>query len=146
MLVTSFGWAVGGARLRIPAVAPGIVPPGELEQPFPREGSARSGRSRARCAKPHKTLPRRHPATSLKAGFQYDDERASSRTSALLLGGYLSDSQIHSVALALRMAAIQQFNVGAPIIALDDIVTSYDADHRRRITVLQIATLGKGLR
>ena len=24
-------------------------------------------------------------------------------------GGYLSDSQIHSVALALRMAAIQQF-------------------------------------
>lgn len=54
-------------------------------------------------------------------------------------GGYLSDSQIHSVALALRMAAIQQFNVGAPIIALDDIVTSYDADHRRTIAGL-IAT------
>lgn len=51
-------------------------------------------------------------------------------------GGYLSDSQIHSVALALRMAAIQQFNVGAPIIALDDIVTSYDADHRRTIAGL----------
>jgi hypothetical protein len=55
-------------------------------------------------------------------------------------GGYLSDSQIHSVALALRMAAIQQFNVGAPIIALDDIVTSYDADHRRTIAGL-IATM-----
>ncbi len=50
--------------------------------------------------------------------------------------GYLSDSQIHSVALALRMAAIKRFNVGAPIIALDDIVTSYDADHRRTIAGL----------
>ena len=55
-------------------------------------------------------------------------------------GGYLSDSQIHSVALALRMAAIKQFNAGAPIIALDDIVTSYDADHRRTIAAL-IATM-----
>lgn len=58
-------------------------------------------------------------------------------------GGYLSDSQIHSVALALRMAAIQQFNIGAPIIALDDIVTSYDADHRRTIAGL-IATMFGG--
>jgi hypothetical protein len=48
-------------------------------------------------------------------------------------GGYLSDSQIHSLALALRMAAIRQFNLAAPIVALDDIVTSYDADHRRTI-------------
>jgi ABC-type lipoprotein export system ATPase subunit len=54
--------------------------------------------------------------------------------------GYLSDSQIHSVALALRMAAIKLFNAGAPIIALDDIVTSYDADHRRTIAGL-IATM-----
>ncbi|MCA0858790.1 AAA family ATPase [Phaeobacter italicus] len=54
--------------------------------------------------------------------------------------GYLSDSQIHSVALALRMAAIKQFNTNAPIIALDDIVTSYDADHRRTIAAL-IATM-----
>ena len=51
-------------------------------------------------------------------------------------GGYLSDSQIHSVALALRLAAIKQFNTGAPVIALDDIVTSYDADHRRAIGAL----------
>ncbi|MBB1634933.1 AAA family ATPase [Cupriavidus sp. UME77] len=54
-------------------------------------------------------------------------------------GGYLSDSQIHSVGLALRMAAIWQFNRRAPILALDDIVTSYDADHRRAIASL-IAT------
>jgi hypothetical protein len=58
-------------------------------------------------------------------------------------GGYLSDSQIHSVGLALRMAAIKQFNSAAPIIALDDIVTSYDADHRRTIAGL-IATIFGG--
>lgn len=48
-------------------------------------------------------------------------------------GGYLSDSQIHSVALALRLAAIRKFNGTAPVFALDDVVTSYDADHRRAI-------------
>lgn len=63
---------------------------------------------------------------------------ANNRTS-VPPGGYLSDSQIHSVALALRLAAIRQFNEKAPIIALDDIVTSYDADHRRTIAGL-IAT------
>ena len=57
-------------------------------------------------------------------------------------GGYLSDSQIHSLALAFRMAAIKQFNSGAPIIALDDIVTSYDADHRRTIAGLLAAMFG----
>lgn len=55
-------------------------------------------------------------------------------------GGYLSDSQIHSVALALRLAAIVRFNAAAPIVALDDVVTSYDADHRRTIAAL-IATV-----
>jgi ABC-type lipoprotein export system ATPase subunit len=50
--------------------------------------------------------------------------------------GYLSDSQIHSIALALRIAAITTFNAAAPIIALDDVVTSYDADHRRTIARL----------
>ena len=34
------------------------------------------------------------------------------------------------------MAAIKLFNIGAPVIALDDIVTSYDADHRRTIAGL----------
>lgn len=51
-------------------------------------------------------------------------------------GGYLSDSQIHSVALALRLAAIKKFNCAAPVIVLDDVVTSYDADHRRAIGAL----------
>ncbi|HUT24954.1 MAG TPA: chromosome segregation protein SMC, partial [Sumerlaeia bacterium] len=38
--------------------------------------------------------------------------------------------------LALRLAAIKRFNPAAPIIALDDIVTSYDADHRRTIAAM----------
>jgi hypothetical protein len=57
--------------------------------------------------------------------------------------GYLSDSQIHSLALALRMAAIKQFNEAAPIIALDDVVTSYDADHRRSIAGLIASMFGE---
>jgi len=57
-------------------------------------------------------------------------------------GGYLSDSQIHSVALALRLAAIRRFNTRAPVIALDDIVTSYDADHRRNIVALLATEFG----
>lgn len=56
--------------------------------------------------------------------------------------GFLSDSQIHTLALALRLAAIEQFNVGAPFIVLDDIVTSYDADHRRRISALLAERFG----
>ncbi len=47
--------------------------------------------------------------------------------------GYLSDSQIHTLALSLRLAAIQIYNSDVPLIVLDDIVTSYDADHRRAI-------------
>ena len=47
--------------------------------------------------------------------------------------GYLSDSQIHTLALAMRLAAIRIFNSRAPVIALDDIVTSYDTDHRKTI-------------
>ncbi len=51
-------------------------------------------------------------------------------------GGYLSDSQVHTVALAFRLAAIGRFNATAPVIALDDIVTSYDADYRLKIAEL----------
>jgi hypothetical protein len=47
--------------------------------------------------------------------------------------GYLSDSQIHTLALSLRLAAIQMFNSRVPLLVVDDVVTSYDADHRRAI-------------
>jgi hypothetical protein len=47
--------------------------------------------------------------------------------------GYLSDSQLHSVALALRLAAVRRFNPGMPLLVLDDISTSYDSDYRRHL-------------
>lgn len=50
--------------------------------------------------------------------------------------GFLSDSQIHTLALALRLAAIRIFNTKVRIMALDDIVTSYDADHRKNIAAM----------
>ncbi|MCM0606297.1 MAG: AAA family ATPase [Xanthomonadaceae bacterium] len=53
--------------------------------------------------------------------------------------GYLSDSQVHTLALAIRLASICMFNKGFPIIVLDDVVTSYDAD-RRKAVVDVIAT------
>ncbi len=57
--------------------------------------------------------------------------------------GYLSDSQVHSLAFALRLAGIKCFNKHVPIIVLDDVVTSYDADHRRAIASL-LATAFSG--
>lgn len=47
--------------------------------------------------------------------------------------GYLSDSQVHTLALSLRLAAMKRLNNAVPIVVLDDIVTSYDADHRRYV-------------
>ncbi len=47
---------------------------------------------------------------------------------------FLSDSQINTLALAIRLAAVQMFNSGFPVIVLDDVVTSYDAEHRANIS------------
>ena len=52
---------------------------------------------------------------------------------AVVPSGYLSDSQLHTLALALRLAAIRLLNRPVPIIVLDDVVTSYDADNRKLI-------------
>ena len=73
-----------------------------------------------------------------------DEDEANQQTIRLVIdfadnrkdvipSGYLSDSQIHTLALALRLVAVRTFNQPAPILALDDIVTSYDADHRKNI-------------
>ena len=51
-------------------------------------------------------------------------------------GSYLSNSQLHTLALSIRLAAIREFNTGFKVIALDDIVTSYDADHRLTIVTV----------
>jgi hypothetical protein len=50
--------------------------------------------------------------------------------------GYLSDSQVHTLALSVRLAAIQLSNTSVPVVVLDDVVTSYDADHRKAIAAM----------
>lgn len=47
--------------------------------------------------------------------------------------GYLSESYINSLGLALFISSVRMFNQSFPFIFLDDIVSSYDADHRGRI-------------
>ena len=53
--------------------------------------------------------------------------------------GYLSNSQMHSYTLAFRLASIKVLNPHVPILVLDDIVTSYDAQFRFRIANLLAA-------
>lgn len=45
-------------------------------------------------------------------------------------GGYLSESYINTLGIAVFLAAVKNFNSSFPFIVLDDIVSSYDADHR----------------
>lgn len=47
--------------------------------------------------------------------------------------GYLSESYINTLGLALFISSVRLFNREFPFIFLDDIVSSYDADHRARI-------------
>jgi hypothetical protein len=47
--------------------------------------------------------------------------------------GYLSESQINTLGLALFINSVGLFNREFPFLFLDDIVSSYDADHRGRI-------------
>jgi DNA repair exonuclease SbcCD ATPase subunit len=44
--------------------------------------------------------------------------------------GYLSDSQLNSLGLALYLAAVRRFNDGFRFILLDDVMSSYDSSHR----------------
>jgi DNA repair exonuclease SbcCD ATPase subunit len=44
--------------------------------------------------------------------------------------GYLSDSQLNTLALAFRIAVIRRFNADFPFVALDDVLTSHDAEFR----------------
>ena len=48
----------------------------------------------------------------------------------------LSDSQLHTLALGMRIAMIRRFNTSLPFIVLDDVVTSYDAEYRRQIATV----------
>jgi DNA repair exonuclease SbcCD ATPase subunit len=67
----------------------------------------------------------------LHLAFDFDNTRKG-----VLPQAYLSDSQIHTLALSLRLAAVTLLNRAFPVVVLDDIVTSYDADHRNAIAAL----------
>lgn len=47
--------------------------------------------------------------------------------------GYLSESRVNALGLALFVSSIKSFNKTFPFVFLDDIVSSYDADNRARI-------------
>jgi len=55
--------------------------------------------------------------------------------------GYLSESQINTLGLALFIASVRLFNRKFPFVVLDDIVSSYDADHRARIVDIIVEEL-----
>jgi hypothetical protein len=48
-------------------------------------------------------------------------------------GGYLSEAQINTLGLALFLSSVRLFNNDFPFVFLDDIVSSYDAEHRANI-------------
>lgn len=87
-----------------------------------------------------------HDAASIRIDLPPEDDMNQQRLSLLIdfaenreavqPSGYLSDSQVHSLALALRLVAIRAFNSTAPFVVLDDVVTSYDADHRRSLAAM----------
>lgn len=56
--------------------------------------------------------------------------------------GYLSESYINTLGLALFISSVRLFNKDFPFILLDDIVSSYDAEHRARIVDVIAEQLG----
>ena len=51
----------------------------------------------------------------------------------VLINEHLSDAQLHSLALAIKIASIEEFNTQTPLIVMDDVVVSYDAEYRYKI-------------
>jgi hypothetical protein len=73
-----------------------------------------------------------NPDTESKSLFLRVDFYEEGRT--VPPAGYLSESQINTLGISLFVAAVRFFNASFPFVVLDDIVSSYDADHRARIT------------
>ena len=71
------------------------------------------------------------PDTSTKTLSLRIDFHKNGRT--LPPAGYLSEARINTIGLALFISCAKLFNKEFPFIFLDDIVSSYDADHRARI-------------
>lgn len=56
--------------------------------------------------------------------------------------GYLSDAQLHTVALCYRVVAARKFNTGFPVLVLDDVMTSYDAGYKRSLVRMLVENCG----
>ena len=69
----------------------------------------------------------------LKLVIDFDSNRKNVQPS-----GYLSNSHMHSFALAFRLASVKVLNPNVPILILDDIVTSFDAEYRSRVASLLV--------
>jgi len=82
---------------------------------------------------PDGTVPAIHivPETESRALLLRVDFHAPGRT--VPPAGYLSESQINTLGLALFLSAVRLFNRPFPFVFLDDIVSSYDAEHRSNI-------------
>lgn len=53
--------------------------------------------------------------------------------------GYLSDAGLHTLAMAYRLVAAKQFNTECRFVVLDDVMSSYDAEHRLRLVKALVA-------
>jgi len=82
---------------------------------------------------PDGTVPAIHidPDTESRALLLRVDFHARGRT--VPPAGYLSESQINTLGLALFLSAVRLFNQQFPFVFLDDIVSSYDVEHRTNI-------------
>ena len=56
--------------------------------------------------------------------------------------GYLSDSQLNSLGLAVYLAAVRRFNDAFRFVVLDDIMSSYDGPHRLNLVQVLHGFLG----
>jgi len=91
---------------------------------------------------PDGTIPAIHivPDTEARALLLRVDFHALGRT--VPPAGYLSESQINTLGLALFLSAVRLFNSEFPFVFLDDIVSSYDAEHRSNIVNVIAEELG----
>jgi hypothetical protein len=97
---------------------------------------------------PADTVPNLHIVPDIESrtlSVQVDFHSPDGSTELVLSGAevravppasYLSESQINTLGLALFISSVGLFNREFPFLFLDDVVSSYDADHRERIVDL----------
>lgn len=68
---------------------------------------------------------KRRASAEIKSRF-YDRDNEDPR-------GFYSEAHLDSLGLCIFLAFVKKFNVGFPLIVLDDVVSSIDASHRNRI-------------